>query len=87
MVKYKYLHNIRIIIPVPEKFYSAKLRYIKLNGIERKKNNLVVNSKSGRSINTIWAISVQNIEVQLYLQKNDPESCLIHSPLTNYPTS
>lgn len=37
MVKYKYLHNIRIIIPVPENFYSAKLRYIKLNGIERKK--------------------------------------------------
>lgn len=37
MVKYKYLHNIRIIIPAPEKFYSAKLRYIQLNGIERKK--------------------------------------------------
>lgn len=37
MVKYKYLHNIRIIIPVPEKFYSAKLCYFKLNGIERKK--------------------------------------------------
>ena len=56
-------------------------------GSREKKNNLVVNSKSGRSINTICAIGVQNIEVQLYLQKNDPESCLIHSPVTNYPSS
>lgn len=87
MVKYKYLHNIRIIIPVPEKFIRLNFVISNSMGSREKKNNLVVNSKSGRSINTIWAISVQNIEVQLYLQKNDPESCLIHSPLTNYPTS
>lgn len=87
MVKYKYLHNIRIIIPVPEKFIRLNFVISNSMGSREKKNNLVVNSKSGWSINTIWAISVQNIEVQLYLQKNDPESCLIHSPLTNYPTS
>lgn len=87
MVKYKYLHNIRIIIPVPEKFIRLNFVISNSMGSREKKNNLVVNSKSGRSINTIWAISVQNIEVQLYLQKNDPESCLIHSPLTNYPSS
>lgn len=87
MVKYKYLHNIRIIIPVPEKFIRLNFVISNSMGSREKKNNLVVNSKSGRSINTIWAIGVQNIEVQLYLQKNDPESCLIHSPLTNYPTS
>lgn len=87
MVKYKYLHNIRIIIPVPEKFIRLNFVISNSMGSREKKNNLVVNSKSGRSINTIWAISVQNIEVQLYLQKNDPESCLIRSPLTNYPSS